>query len=95
MNLSIQQEEFFFPKGDEPAEKTCLRDLPGRAMASGGGLTVLMRACCVRAAISKPEMRAAIGAAGSSDIDWKRVEENDKRFSHVLQEALTRATRLR
>jgi hypothetical protein len=96
VNGNIDQKEFFFPKRDELAEKTCLRDLPGSAMASSGGeLTVLMRACYARAAINKLEMREAIERAGFANIDWKRVEENDKRFAHVLREALNTAPRQR
>jgi hypothetical protein len=92
LNGNMDQDEFLFPKKDELAGKTCLRELPDGAMASsGGGLTVLMAACYARAAINKPEMREAIERAGFSDIDWKGVEENDKRFSHVLREALKTA----
>jgi hypothetical protein len=92
VNGNIDQEEFSSPKRDELAEKTCLRELQGGAMAGrGGGLTVLMSACYARAAINKLEMREAIEHAGLSDIDWKRVEENDKRVSHVLREALKTA----
>jgi hypothetical protein len=83
------QGRFFLPKRAELTEKTRLRELPGGAMSSsGGGLTVLMRACYARAAINRPEMREAIERAGFSDIDWKGIEENDKRVSPMLRDAL-------
>jgi hypothetical protein len=93
-NVNIENSEFFFPKRQELAGKTCLRDLSGGAVAgSGGELTVLMRACYARAAIIKPELREAIGRSGFPDIDWKHVEENDKKISHELREALTMTSR--
>jgi hypothetical protein len=65
-------------------------------MASGdSGLTVLMSACYARAAINKPQMRDAIERAGFPDIDWKGIEANDKRVSHMLREALKTAARQR
>jgi hypothetical protein len=92
VNGSIDQEQFFFPKRDDLAEKTCLTHLPGGAMAgSGGGLTLLMRACYARAAIKRPEMREAIEHAAFSEIDWNSIEANDKRVSHVLREAMKTA----
>jgi hypothetical protein len=95
-NGHIDREEFLSPKRSELAEKTCLRELPDGAIASSdGGLTVLMRACYARAAINRPEMRKAIERARFSDIDWKGVEENDKRVSHALREALKTAPRQR
>jgi hypothetical protein len=96
INVKIDQEGFLFPDRDELAEKVSLRELPGGAMeGSGGGLTVLMRACYARAAINRPEMREAIERGGFSDNDWKSIEENDKRVSHVLREALKTAARQR
>jgi hypothetical protein len=89
-NVNIDNSEFFFPKREELAGKTCLRDLPGGAVTGNGGeLTVLMRACYARAAIIKPALREAIGRSEFPDIDWKHVEENDKKISHELREALT------
>lgn len=94
INGNIDREEFFFPKRDQLAEKVSVQDVPGGAVARNGGeLTLLMSACYARAAINKPEMREAIKRAGFSDIDWKRVEENDKKFSHELREALNTAPR--
>jgi hypothetical protein len=92
LNGNTDQDEFLFPKKDELAEKTCLRELPDSAMSSGGGgLTVLMAACYARAAIRKPEMREAINRAGINDIDWNGVEEKDKRVSPLLRGALKSA----
>jgi hypothetical protein len=92
LNANMDQDEFLFPKKDELAEKTCLRELPDGAMASsGGGLTVLMAACYARAAIRKPEMREAITRTGFYEIDWNGVEEKDKRVSAMLRDALKTA----
>jgi hypothetical protein len=94
VNSDLNEEQARFPKRDELAEKISVQDLPGCALArDGSGLTLLMRACYARAAISQPAMREAFNLAANSAIEWNRVKESDQKVSHVLREALSTAPR--
>jgi hypothetical protein len=94
VNGNVNYEEFLLPKRKELAEKILVQGIPNGELARNGSeLTLLMRACYARAAIDHPEMRESIKLAGFSEIDWKRVKENDEKFSQVLREALNTASR--